>query len=488
MDLESYAPGCFPALEGLYSHLLHLRQVVAREGEERYRMWQRYLSRPDFFPSARNLAHYLALRKHDLRPWQLELARFGLSSLGRCESRVLANLDAVLATLGRLLGYGGPYPSEAEFFAGEARLKAATEQIFGPCERPRILVTLPEEASSDPSLVPRLLHAGANAFRINCAHGDAHTWARMVAEVRRRVGGHEVPILMDLSGPRGRIGTVWAAGRLHPGEFFLLSSKLRDESPHPFQATVEPPELLRGVMVGHRVILDEGKLQGLVEEVLPEAVKVRVTYTPPKGFRLRPEKGLNLPDSDLPLAALTPKDLRDLDFVAEEADLVGYSFVRTPEDVEALLKELEARSPKRLRGLVLKIETAAGVRNLPEILVAAAGRWPTALMIARGDLAVELGYQGLAELQEEILWLAEAASVPVIWATQVLDRLVKKGTPSRAEVSDAVLAARSECVMLNKGPHQEGAIALLADILGRMQTHQYKKAPRLRPLEVWAQL
>jgi pyruvate kinase len=107
-------------------------------------------------------------------------------------------------------------------------------------------------------------------------------------------------------------------------------------------------------------------------------------------------------------------------------------------------------------------------------------------MIARGDLAIELGHQRLAEMQEEILWLAEAASVPVIWATQVLDRLIRKGTPSRAEVSDAVLAARAECVMLNKGPYLEQGIEVLAEVLRRMQDHQYKKTPKMRPLKTWS--
>ncbi|GIW33740.1 pyruvate kinase [Meiothermus sp.] len=195
---------------------------------------------------------------------------------------------------------------------------------------------------------------------------------------------------------------------------------------------------------------------------------------------------MNLPDTPLDIEPLSPKDLGDLEFALHNADLLGYSFVQRPEDVEHLLSELEARHPHRLRGLVLKVETALAVGNLPELAVRAAGRWPTAIMIARGDLAVELGYERLAEMQEEILWLAEAASVPVIWATQVLDRLVKKGTPSRAEVSDAVLAARAECVMLNKGPYLEQGIRVLTQVLRRMQDHQYKKTPKMRPLKAWS--
>jgi pyruvate kinase len=106
------------------------------------------------------------------------------------------------------------------------------------------------------------------------------------------------------------------------------------------------------------------------------------------------------------------------------------------------------------------------------------------VMIARGDLAVECGWERLAEVQEEILWIAEAAHVPVIWATQVLERLAKEGRPSRAEITDAAMGERAECVMLNKGPHVPLAVRTLDDILRRMQEHQQKKRAMLRPLRV----
>jgi len=122
------------------------------------------------------------------------------------------------------------------------------------------------------------------------------------------------------------------------------------------------------------------------------------------------------------------------------------------------------------------------VRHLPQIIIQAAGCQPPAVMIARGDLAVELGYERIAEMQEEILWLCEAAHLPVIWATQVLEGLTKGGVPTRAEVSEAVMADRAECVMLNKGPYVVQAVKLLDDVLLRMQAHQDKKTPRLRSL------
>ena len=136
-------------------------------------------------------------------------------------------------------------------------------------------------------------------------------------------------------------------------------------------------------------------------------------------------------------------------------------------------------------GLVGKIETPRAVRHLPEIIVQAAGHQPFAVMIARGDLAVEMGFERVAEMQEEILWLAEAAHVPVIWATQVLEDLVKRGLPSRGEMTDAAMAGRAECVMLNKGPNVGEAITALRGLMRRMMEHQSKKTARLRALRSW---
>jgi pyruvate kinase len=167
--------------------------------------------------------------------------------------------------------------------------------------------------------------------------------------------------------------------------------------------------------------------------------------------------------------------------------MIGYSFVQTEADIAALLEEIAERVPSNRKppALVLKIETKLAVRNLPELIVHAAGKVPTAVMIARGDLAIEIGFQRIAEMQEEILWLCEAAHVPVIWATQVLERLAKEGLPTRAEVTDAAMANRAECVMLNKGPHLLDAIQMLDGVLARMEGHQHKKTPQLRVLHSW---
>jgi len=135
-------------------------------------------------------------------------------------------------------------------------------------------------------------------------------------------------------------------------------------------------------------------------------------------------------------------------------------------------------------GVVLKIETRRAFEELPNLLLAVMQSRAAGVMIARGDLAVECGFERLAEIQEEILWLCESAHMPVIWATQVLESMTRDGMPSRAEVTDAAMAERAECVMLNKGPYVVEAVRTLDDILKRMETHQTKKRSMLRRLRL----
>ena len=203
-----------------------------------------------------------------------------------------------------------------------------------------------------------------------------------------------------------------------------------------------------------------------------------------KGEHLRVDKGLNFPKTELALDPLTPSDLAALDTVAPLADLIGYSFVQRPDQIARLQDELAQRGAADV-GLIAKIETRLAVRNLPELIIQGAGAQPFGVMIARGDLAVEVGYRRMAEIQEELLWLCEAAHVPVIWATQVLDSFVKKGVSHRGELTDAAMAERAECVMLNKGPYAGEAVRLLDDLLGRMEGHQFKKTSRMRALRSW---
>ncbi len=237
------------------------------------------------------------------------------------------------------------------------------------------------------------------------------------------------------------------------------------------------------VRADHAVWFDDGKIGGRVLHNHGDEIEVLITNANPKGAKLRPEKGINLPDTDLDIPALTAKDLADLETLAPHVDIIGLSFVRDPRDVEHLHRELGRLDAAHL-GTVLKIETRQGFENLPRILLTSLRRPPVGIMVARGDLAVEIGFERLAEVQEEILWLREAAHVPVIWATQVLETMARRGVPTRAEVSDAALSVRAECVMLNKGPYIVDTTRFLDDILTAMTEHRAKSLPMMRRLSV----
>lgn len=482
----------------LLATLLDLRASVYHEGQQLYHQWLPQIQRRSFKLSALNLAYYLALRHHDLRQIQLALTAWGLSSLGRSELRVLPNLDAVIVTLGAICQTSALLPKRPPlraFFRGDRLLEREITAVFGKPSTHRhgqIMVTLPTAAGQDPSLIKRLLLVGANVVRINCAHDDRRVWEMMITHLRQAEAetGKTCKVYMDLAGPKNRTGEV--AGnqtRVQIGDRILLT---RDHpqsvnSHIPFRVSCTLPEVLDQVSLNQSVWFDEGQIGSKIIDITPEGVLLEVTHTRPKGEKLRPDKGLNFPETVLTLDPLTPKDCQDLDFAAQFADIIGYSFVQTAADLQRLQIELAKRAiqgrPKL--AIVAKVETQAAIRNLPEMIVQAAGQHPFGVMIARGDLAVEIGYQRLAEMQEEILWLCEAAHIPVIWATQVLENLVKTGIPSRAEITDAAMAERAECVMLNKGPFIIEAVQILDDVLTRMQAHQQKKTPQLRALHSW---
>ncbi len=486
----------------LLAALLDLRAAVLAEGQGLCAAWQPSLRRRAFLPGAVNLAHYLALRRRDLRPLQPALQRWGLSSLGRGESRVAPLLDTVAATLGRLCdgAVTPPHPPARRLLRGERLLAHNAAALFGPPQpgrATRIMVTLPPEAANDAAFARALLARGVECVRINCAHDTPEAWAAMLAHLRaaeREAGGdRRVRVLMDLGGPKLRtalMGDPKDQPRVRVGDRLLLARGPAQPNTALPQIGCAQPGIIEQLAVGAAVWIDDGKIGGRVAAIEADGALLEITRAPQRGKRLRPEKGLNFPDTALRVSPLTAKDRQDLDFVARHADLIGYSFVQAPADVALLLDALATGdAPARPDlGLVLKIETGRAVRQLPDLIVAAAGQMPTAVMIARGDLAVEVGFERLAEIQEELLWLCEAAHLPVIWATQVLEQLAQEGTPARGEVTDAAMGARAECVMLNKGPFILDTITFLDDVLRRMPGHQQKKTPQLRALRSWEDL
>ncbi|WP_395020004.1 pyruvate kinase [Dongia sp.] len=483
----------------LFDEVLALRAEVVAGAAPWMQRFGRDAGAPQ--PALANLAHYLAFRRHDRRGLQRQLMWRGISSLGRLESRVLPTLDAVIVALAAMAGRPCPIipPEEHDFFDGETRLRAATDRLFGPPpegRRERIMVTLPSTAAGDPDFILDLAKRGMDVARINCAHDDPEAWRAMTAHIRKagETIGRRIAILMDIAGPKIRTEAVLQLdkkAKLAAGDALRLvaSGAPRVTAEVPYAAAVSLPELVTRLSVGDRFRYDDGKLEGEVESLGDREAVIRITRAKGSGVKLKPEKGINLPDTALGLSPLTAKDHDDLATVAECADMIGYSFVSQPEDIDLLegfLVEHCADRPAEFPlGLVAKIERPEAVKNLPDLIARASSSRPFGVMIARGDLAAEIGFERLAEMQEEILWICEAAGVPAIWATQVLEDLVKTGIPSRGEMTDAAMAARAECVMLNKGAAIGTAVELLDGLLQRMDTHVFKKTPTLRALKSW---
>ncbi|AMO56755.1 pyruvate kinase [Endozoicomonas montiporae] len=245
-------------------------------------------------------------------------------------------------------------------------------------------------------------------------------------------------------------------------------------------------EVIEAAQTGHQIKMDDGKFTAVVEQTFPDKLKLKITEAPPLGAKLKTEKGLNFPDTELPVNGLTSKDINDLETISDIADIVALSFVNRVNDIEQLQQQLQKPGHKHL-GIILKIETRRAFEHLPELLLSVMQSEHVGVMIARGDLGVEVGWRHMAELQEEILWLCAAAHIPSIWATQVLEKLAKQGRPSRAEITDAAMAQRAECVMLNKGPYIHKAVRMLNRIIRTMDTQQYKKSARLPRLKLYTQ-
>ncbi|MBK1877599.1 pyruvate kinase [Pelagicoccus mobilis] len=574
---------------------------------------------PKYQSSARNLLHYMTMRDLDVATWQHEANKLGFPSYTHIESATQHCLSSLKTIVNHLAGNQTIEKSQDALTPEESAkiLKRNIKAIFGSKSkkrRTRIMVTIPLETAEAPEYAKKLVKAGMNCARINCAHDTEAEWLKMIEHIKAaaREQAVKVKIMMDLGGPKLRTGMIEPGPRvarirpdrdelgrttnparvrleiedseprngeetfiainktflkkLEPGHRIrfidtrdkhcsiridrvdkdaaygtcaqssylqsgakllledehgerLATSKVGDMLPKEqslllrigdlLHLDAEPqlgrnavydetgqiqshariscqtPEIVDQVKAGERIFFDDGQIEGRILEKKDSSLKIKIVQARENGSKLRPDKGINLPDSDLKISGLTDKDKADLAFVAKHADTVNFSFVNTEKDVEELQAHLAKHGGEHV-GIILKIETLKAFRNLPRLILKAMRNYPAGVMVARGDLAVETGWNNFPIIQEEILRICEAAHFPDIWATQVLETLAKKGTPTRSEVTDAAQAQRSECVMLNKGRYTVKAIALLDQILRKMQRYQSKKTslrPRLKNAE-----
>lgn len=444
---------------------------------------------PENRESATNFLNYLILRKTDIQGLQYQLHNQGLSSLASCESHTRRQIQVTLEHLGMQFD---PLDSCTIEF-GSKKIEENSKRLFGPKAdnwSSSVMVTFDSSFLKEKDLIPKLLKKGMGTARINCAHDDEPVWQEMVDKIRLASKETGIPckIHVDLAGPKIRTkllakGNKKGRVEIEVGQKIWLSDSAKGFKADDIVISPNEPGVLEALKVGDRVYIDDGLILGLVEKIEKQSAALKIVRISSKKPLIKSEKGINFPDCSLQIPSLTEFDRECLSFVCANADTVGFSFVRTAQDIADLRAALLEYSDD-IPFIILKIETHEAVKNLPELILEAKKDEVFGVMIARGDLAVEIGFERLVEVQDEILWLCEAAHVPVIWATQVLENLHKSGVATRAEVTDAGHAARAECIMINKGEHTLEVLKTLRDISRRSSALRIKNRLLFRPLTI----
>jgi len=425
-----------------------------------------------------NLLAFLAFQDNISVQLEQKLVDEGLASLVHSHCHIVFSIVQILKNLGvdelpqSDLSIVTPSKSK-EILRLRAEALLGKKAIYHPST---VMVTLDDSMIRKQQILEDLLINGMTIARINCAHHDERTWEQMIGALRKaeqmllqkgkNVGSCKV--FMDLAGPKVRIGKLQNK-QIFVGKGDLLRLYLdRQQAGHPAAADspagvpVTNRKAFYNIRVGDSIFIDDGKIHGKVQKITNEYVQCEIVSPSRQRQRIKEQKGLNLPDSlmSLNVPALTEKDVQDLCFVTKHADIVGLSFVHSPLDLRKLSDQLKIHDAANL-AVVAKIETKDAVHQLARIILEGLNFEKFGVMIARGDLAVEVGLENLSYVQEEILTICSAAYIPVVWATGVLEKLTKKGIPSRSEITDAVQGLRADCIMLNKGPFIVDTVKLL---------------------------
>jgi len=443
---------------------------------------------PSYHDSAVNLVDYLAIRAQNVEALQKQLHGLGLSSMASCESHIKAQLIHIM----HWLGHDKTEAYEVDAESGFRHLEQNIDSLFGkPVKEgvPPVMVTFDTNFAEDFQLICDLLENGMQVARINCAHDDEQVWTKMIANLKKATDKMNLPckIYIDMAGPKIRTQIISKKPKQDTlnvelgGEVILTDVPKVIKHKECICCTLEG--IVNKLRPGHRVYFDDGLFEAVVQSAEGNYATLKITRISAKKPVIKSEKGINFPDTTLQINPITEYDEQCLPFIVSHADMMGFSFVNNAADMQQLQQQL-ARLNRPDLPIVAKIETNQAVNNLPAIILQGMQQNLTGIMIARGDLAVEIGFERLSEIQEEILWICEAAHTPVIWATQVLESMNKAGLATRSEITDAAHAAEADCVMINKGGHTVEVLKTLNDILSRSRKNNFKNRRLFRKLSI----
>jgi len=445
--------------------------------------------KPHFRNSAINLVDYLKLRSQNIELLQIQLHNMGLSSLASSESDIKTQVNKIMD----LLDNKKTTSYEIAASSGFKQLQQNITTLLGKHgmdEAPPIMVTFDTDFAVDFKLMCALLENGMKVARINCAHDDEATWIKMIENLQKAVAEKSLPckLYMDLAGPK--IRTQIISRKDGHGK---LKVDLGDEITltDPGQKAIKGKKIIRCSLPGiveklkpeQRVYFDDGVFEAMVQSVIGKQATLTITRISAKKPFIKSEKGINFPDTIFNINPITDYDEKCLPFIVQHADMIGFSFVNNATDMQELQLRLSRLNKPELP-IVAKIETNQAVNNLPAIILQGMQHNLMGIMIARGDLAVEIGFERMSEIQDEILWICEAAHTPVIWATQVLESMNKHGLATRSEITDAAHAAEADCVMINKGGYIIEVLKTLHNILDRSRKNNFKNRRLFRQLSI----
>ncbi|MGD6815906.1 pyruvate kinase [Metabacillus sp. 84] len=324
------------------------------------------------------------------------------------------------------------------------------------------------DKSMQESYIAKLLVSGMTAARINCGHDGVKEWKEIISRLKRAAemtNIHTCKIYMDLSGPKIRIIGLpngLQQMKIHKGQTIRIAL---NQSHMADSFITNMPKAFQNAKKGDRLLINDGTIQAAIIYIEKEMVIAELVKGHKESFSIKVNDGINLPDSltFLSLPAMSEQDIKESAFTFKHADIVGLSFVHSAGDLRAL-KNLMLQKTGKVLPVTAKIETEYAIKNLPAIISEGLKHKGFGIMAARGDLAVEAGFESLGRLQEEIMNVCHHSQTPLIYATEVLSTLAKTGMPKRPEIIDAYLSHQTACTMLNKGPFIPEAISMLKRI------------------------